>query len=339
MNASYELSKSTSVAAACDSFGLARSSFYRALEPKQKPTLAAKKGNPLALNDQETEQVIEALNSQEYLDKTPYEVYGSLIDKGLYLCSIRTMYRILKQSQQSQERRKGHRQKNYTKPELLATQPNQVWSWDITKLKMGTKWSYAYLYVIIDIFSRYVVGWMIAECESALLAEQFIAQTLEKQNIEPNQLTLHADRGSSMKSKTVAQLLSDLKVLKTHNRPHVSNDNPYSESQFKTLKYQPSFPQRFGSIQDARSYCETFFPWYNKEHHHSSIALLTPEMVHYGKHKQIIESRNQVLFEAFQKNPQRFKNIQPTHPPIPSAVWINKPNPQSDNDKPNLELN
>jgi len=223
------------------------------------------------------------------------------------------------------ERRKGHQRTHYHKPELLATKPNEVWSWDITKLKGPVTWSFFYLYVIMDIFSRYVVGWMVAHREQDALAKRLIEQSCIKQNIEPGQLTVHADRGSSMRSKLVAHLLADLGVTKTHSRPHVSNDNPYSESQFKTLKYCPEFPERFGSIQDARAFCQPFFDWYNKEHRHSGIALMTPEQVHYGLSQKVLHFRSKVLLKAFQKNPMRFKGKMPQPFELPEAVWINRP--------------
>ncbi len=226
------------------------------------------------------------LNSTRFADKAPAEVYATLLDEKTYLCSIRTMYRVLAANGQVRERRKQLHHPNYTKPELLATGPNQVWSWDITKLRGPAKWTYFHLYVILDIFSRYVVGWMIAENESAALANRLIAETVGKEELtveQLEQLTLHADRGTSMKSKLVAQLLADLGVTKTHSRPHTSNDNPFSESQFKTLKYRPEFPGRFGCLEDARSFCRSFFPWYNTEHRHHGIALLTPLQVHQGR--------------------------------------------------------
>jgi len=227
------------------------------------------------------------------------------------------------------ERRNQARHPKYQAPELLATASNQVWSWDITKLRGPVKWSYYYLYVILDIFSRFVVGWMIAYRESATLAKRLIAETCEKQNVQPGQLSLHADRGPSMKSKTVAFLLADLGVTKSHSRPYVSDDNPYSESQFKTLKYRPNFPARFGSIQDARSFCREFFPWYNQEHRHSGIGLMTPEMVHYGKAEQVSSQRQIVLASAFDAHPERFVRGIPMPPSVPEAAWINKPKVES----------
>ena len=247
-----------------------------------------------------------------------------------YLCSPRTMYRFLAAEHGSvKERRRQVQRPTYSKPELLATTPNQVWSWDITKLKGPAKWTCFYLYVIMDIFSRYVVGWMVAHREQKALAKRLIKQSCLKQEIEPGQLTLHADRGSSMKSNVVAQLLADLGVTKTHSRPHVSNDNPYSESQFRTLKYCPQFPQRFSSIQDCRAFCQDFFSWYNKEHRHSGIALMTPEQVHYGMADEISHRRASVLASAFEKHPNRFKNKIPVPDTLPKAVWINPPSTEN----------
>jgi putative transposase len=266
---------------------------------------------------------------ERFVDKAPTEVYATLLDEGTYHCSVRTMYRILAEAGEVRERRNQARHPKYQAPELLATAPNQVWSWDITKLRGPVKWSYYYLYVILDIFSRFVVGWMIAYRESATLAKRLIAETCEKQNVQPGQLNLHADRGSSMKSKTVAFLLADLGVTKSHSRPYVSDDNPYSESQFKTLKYRPDFPARFGSIQDARSFCREFFPWYNQEHRHSGIGLMAPEMVHYGKAEQVSSQRQIVLASAFVSHPERFVRGLPMPPSLPEAAWINKPKVES----------
>ena len=255
----------------------------------------------------------------------PSEVYATLLDEGVYLCSISTMYRILRKNEQVRERRDVARHASYEKPELLATRPNELWSWDITKLKGAAKWSYYYLYVIIDVYSRYVVGWMVAPRESAELARKLIGQSIDKQELDPNKLTIHADRGSSMKSKCVAMLLSDLGVTKTHSRPYVSNDNPFSESQFKTMKYRPQFPARFGCIEDGRAFCRDFFDWYNRKHHHSGIALLTPETVHYGLAEEARLNRNVTLDRAYQEHPERFVRKVPESPQLPEAVWINPP--------------
>jgi putative transposase len=323
MNAAEQLSEQTSVSAACESLGVPRSSFYRARQPKSEP-----KPRPTperALTQEEKEQVRQTLNSERFQDSAPRQVYATLLDDGEYLCSWSTMYRILNEHQEVRERRDQLRHPNYTKPELLATGSNQLWSWDITKLKGPAKWIYYYLYTILDVFSRYVPGWLIAECESATLAKQLIAESCVKQRIEPDQLTLHADRGSAMRSKTVAHLLADLGVTKTHSRPYVSNDNPYSESQFKTMKYRPDFPERFGSIQDARAWARPFFRWYNHEHHHSGLGLLTPVTVHYGQAQTVIEQRRKVLLAAYAAHPERFVRGEPKPPSLPTEVWINKP--------------
>jgi putative transposase len=267
------------------------------------------------------------LNSEPFQDSAPREVYAALLDQGQYLCSWSTMYRILNEHQLVSERRNQLRHPTYTKPELLATGPNQLWSWDITKLRGPTKWTYYYLYVILDVYSRYVTGWLIAKHESARLAEHLIAQTCAKQAIVPDQLTLHADRGSAMRSKPVALLLADLGVTKTHSRPYVSNDNPYSEAQFKTMKYRPGYPDRFGSIQDARAWARPFFHWYNHEHYHSGLALLTPATVHYGHAQAVLEQRQETLQAAYAAHPERFVRGVPRPPSLPMEVWINKPSP------------
>ncbi len=314
--------------AACEAFSVARATFYRYQNRKKQANHMVKERPtpPLALNPAERQTVIDILHSERFLDDTPYQVYAELLDEGHYHCSIRTMYRILASEHGCVKERRRHVQRpKYVKPELLATEPKQVWSWDITKLKGPVKWTYFYLYVIMDIFSRYVVGWMIAQRELGALAKRLIEDTCEKQQIERDQLIIHSDRGSSMKSKPVALLLSDLGVTKSHSRPHVSNDNPYSEAQFKTLKYCPRFPGRFGSIQDARTFCQQFFSWYNKEHRHSGIGLMTPEQIHYGQARKLYDNRCQVLLGAYEKTPQRFKSKVPKPHALPKAAWINKP--------------
>ena len=322
------LSTEVGIKAACDALNVPRSTFYRHSSPDAANGKKASKkpSPPLALNKAEQQAILDLLHSKRFCDMAPHQVYATLLDEGHYVCSIRTMYRLLEAEHgEVKERRRHVKHSGYKKPELLATGPNQVWSWDITKLKGPAKWNYFHLYVIIDIFSRYVVGWMVAPREQDALAKRLIEQSCEKQQILPDQLTIHADRGSSMKSKAVAHLLADLGITKTHSRPQVSNDNPYSEAQFKTLKYCPQFPERFGSIEDSRAFCRIFFQWYNKEHHHTGIALLTPEQVHYRMDKQILERRARVLADAFKKNPKRFKGKMPVPEPLPEAVWINKP--------------
>src|SRR5213593_5237648 len=277
---------------------------------------------PRALDPVERHGVLDLLHTR-FIDQAPAQVHATLLDEGTYLCSPRTMYRILDAAHEVKERRDQARRPHYVKPELLAMAPNQVWSWDITKVMGPAKWTYFYMYVLLDIFSRYVVGWMVAHRESAALAERLIGETCEKQGIEPGQLTLHADRGTSMTSKPVALLLADLGVVKTHSRPQVSNDNPFSESQFKTLKYRPEFPERFGSLQDTRSFGHIFFPWYNDEHHHSALGFLTPAMVHYKQTDLVLEQRQHVISAAYQLHPERFVRSAPRPPAVPTEAWIN----------------
>ncbi len=312
-----------SVEKICAGLGVARASYYRRQRPN--PVAITQRSHPRALSGNERQGVLGILNSERFWDQAPGEIYATLLDEGKYLCSERTMYRILADNQQVKERRDQLRHPGYQAPELIASRSNEVWSWDITKLLGPTKWTYFYLYVILDIFSRYVVGWMLAYRESAELAKRLIEQTIEREKIEPGSLTLHADRGPSMTSQPVAFLLAGLGVTKSHSRPYVSNDNPYSESQFKTMKYRPEFPERFGCYQDADRFCTEFFPWYNHVHHHSGVAYLTPYEVHYGMAQQRRDQRAEVLKEAFGKNPQRFVRGLPQPALLPTAAWINKP--------------
>lgn len=315
---------------ACEALSVSRATFYRQTNPHPPTPVLNRPDPPLALSQDERQKVIDELQSERFQDMAPLEVYSTLLDDGQYLCSPRTMYRILSDEHNGVKERRRHVQRpHYSKPELLATAPNQVWSWDITKLKGPAKWTYFYLYVIMDIYSRYVVGWMVAHREQDALAKRLIEQSCLKQDIQPGQLTVHADRGSSMKSKVVAQLMADLGVTKTHSRPHVSNDNPYSEAQFKTLKYCPSFPGSFGCIQDSRSFCQDFFHWYNEEHHHGGIAMLTPHQFHYGLADIITRQRAAVLLAAFERNPKRFKYKIPVPDTPPEAAWINPPSPDN----------
>jgi putative transposase len=311
---------------ACIALTIPRASFYRWQD--QMESARAERPRPvppLALSGEEEQADLEILHSERFVDQAPLEIYNTLLDKGNYLCSVRTMYRIMEKHDEVKERRNQLSHPHYQKPELLADGPNQLWSWDITKLKGPAKWTYYYLYVILDVFSRYVVGWIMAHRELSSLAQKLIEQTCEKQNIRPGQLTIHADRGSSMKSKPVAFLMADLGITKSHSRPYVSNDNPYSESHFKTLKYRPEFPESFGAIMDARVFCQPFFNWYNSKHYHSGIGFLTPEDVHYGRAEQIIKERKAVLDAAYEKNQKRFKGKMPTPAALPVTVWINKP--------------
>lgn len=319
------LGKSVGKKPACNALNVSRATFYRQHTKKEIVINSQRPVPPLALSIEERQAILDVAHEKRFWDSSPYQIYATLLDEGRYLGSIRTIYRTLARNNEINERRKQVLRPHYQKPELLASAPNQVWSWDITKLKGPAKWTYFYLYVILDIYSRYVVGYMVAHRESATLAKRLIQETSEKQRIPKGQLTLHADRGSSMKSKLVANLLADLGVTKTHNRPYVSNDNPYSESQFKTLKYSPGFPERFGSIQDARAFCRTFFTWYNSVHKHSGIALMTPEQVHYGHAQQILDHRAKVLKSAFKEHSKRFKGVVPKPFLLPEAAWINKP--------------
>ena len=307
----------------CTTLGVGRATYYRWQSPRTAPRGGG--CHPRALSAEEHYKVLSVLHEERFCDQAPGEVYATLLDEGHYLCSERTMYRILAENHEVRERRDQLRHPRYAAPELLATRPNEVWSWDITKLLGPSKWTYFYLYVILDIFSRYVVGWMVTYRESATLAERLIEQTIKRQDIEPGKLTLHADRGSSMTSKAVALLLADLGVTKTHSRPHVSNDNPYSESQFKTMKYRPEFPERFGCLQDSRGFCGEFFHWYNREHHHSGLGHLTPFAVHFGQAHEQREQRALVLRRAYERNPGRFVRGLPQPAALPEQVWINKP--------------
>ena len=312
--------------AACESLGVSRASLHRLRNPPPPlPEPRRRPSPPRALTAEERVIVLGHLHAERFQDRSPAEVYSTLLDEGVYCCSIRTLYRILAGEGEVRERRDQLTHPPYQKPQLLATGPNQLWSWDITKLLGPAKWTYFYLYVILDVFSRYVVGWMVADREGKELARQFIAETCAKQDIAPGELTIHADRGSSMTSKPVAFMLADLGVTKTHSRPHVSDDNPFSESQFKTLKYRPEFPDRFGSIQHARSFCREFFPWYNTEHHHSGLGLLTPEVVHTQCAEKVRDLRQRTLDVAYAAHPERFVRKPPQPPALPTEVWINRP--------------
>jgi putative transposase len=323
MATATKLAPVVGLTAACAALGLARATVYRRRRPDRSP--APRRPCPRALQPAEQHAVLAALHAPRFVDQTPREVYATLLDEGTYFCSVRTMYRLLLAHGELRERRDQLRHPQYAKPELLATRPNQVWSWDITKLLGPVKWTYFHLYVILDIFSRYVVGWMVADRESNQLAQQLIGATCAKENVAPGTLTIHADRGTSMKSKPVALLLADLGVTKTHSRPHVSNDNPFSEAQFKTLKYRPAFPERFGSVADARAFCGPFFHWSNHDHHHTGLGLLTPADVHFGRTESVLAQRQAVLTAAWQANPARFVRRPPVPQAPPTAVWINPP--------------
>lgn len=330
-----ELAPIVGTTAACAAVGRPRQSHYRWHRRSPPPARPERvpKPQPRALNEVERKEVLTVLHSDEHVDEAPATVYAKLLDQGVYLASTSTMYRILRANDEVRERRRLATHPPAKKPELLATKPNEIYSWDITKLLGPEKWTYYYLYVIIDIYSRYVPGWMLARAERAHLAERLLADTIAKQGVARDQLTVHADRGSSMASKPVAFLLADLGVTKSHSRPHVSNDNPFSESQFKTLKYRPEFPGRFGSFEDAHQFCNWFFSWYNDEHRHSGIAFHTPADVHYGRAETIQAHRATVLDTAYAAHPERFVRKPPAPRPLPEAAWINKPTEETPDSK------
>lgn len=326
--AAEELAPAVGTTAACDALGVARSTLYRRRKPRPPAEERPKRRSPRALPEPECRAVLHVVHSERFIDQAPASIVATLLDEGRYLCSIRTMYRILDEEGEVRERRNQLRHPAYAKPELLATGPNQVWSWDSSKLLGPVKWTYFYLLVMLDIFSRYVVGWMVSAREDAEVAKSFVAETIAKQG-NPEGLIVHADRGSAQTAKPLALLLADLGVTKSHSRPHTSNDNPYSEAAFKTLKYRPIFPARFGSIEDAREFCRRFFTWYNEVHRHSGVALMTPEAVHYGHADGLQEVRARALLEAYQAHPERFVNGAPRPWPLPTAAWINRPTIQT----------
>jgi putative transposase len=317
---------------ACAALGLSRASVHRRRIRQARPPAVSppRPRSPRALQAAERSAVLDLLRQPRFADLAPAEVYATLLDEGVYHCSIRTMYRILDEHSEVRERRAQLRHPAYHKPELLAEAPNIIWSWDITKLMGPAKWTYFYLYVILDIFSRRVVGWCVADAESTVLFKALFDDTIHKEQVPPGQLTLHADRGGPMKAKATAQMLADLGVTKSHSRPHTSNDNPFSESHFKTLKYQPRFPDRFGCIEDARQFCRDFFAWYNQDHHHAGLGLMTPDQVHHGQADLVHAARQNTLAQAFIAHPERFVRHPPMPPRKPTAVWINPPKPTPD---------
>jgi putative transposase len=316
-----ELSQSVGKARACQALDLPRSRLY----PRPQAARSSRSTPAHAFSAEERTAIRALLNSEGFMDKAPRQIYAALLDEGTYLCHWRSMYRILQDFSEVRERRKQRQHPVYRKPELLAEAPNQVWSWDITKLGGPAKWTHFALYTVIDIFSRFIVGWMIAERESAALAKQLIVAAAAKQHIQPEQLTLHADNGKPMKARTLALLLHELGIEKSHSRPYVSDDNPFSEAQFKTVKYHPTYPDRFGCVQDARAWARPFFDWYNYEHYHVGLNLLTPAVVHYGQAEVVCQQRQAVLAAAYARHPQRFARGEPVVKGVPDAVWINPP--------------
>lgn len=323
MNLAQQAAPQLGVSQACRQLGVPRSSLYRNRQPKAEPQPRPKPAR--ALSEPERQQVRQVLNSDRFMDQAPRQVYATLLDEGRYLCHWRSMYRILADFNEIRERRQPRRRPTYAKPELVATAPNKVWSWDITHLKGPRKYQVFCLYVIVDLYSRFVVGWLLADQESEWLARDLITAACLNQAITPQQLTLHADRGAPMRAKTVAQLLQDLKVSKSHSRPYQPNDNPYSEAHFKTLKYRPDYPAYFTSYQHAHSWCQAFFSHYNFDHYHSALNLLTPAVVHYGLADQVQAQRHQVLQLAYAQHPERFVRGAPAPTSLPAEVWINQP--------------
>ena len=322
-----ELTPLIGVKAACAALGEPRARHYRRHRKSPAPPRPERvpAPQPRALSEVERKEVRAVLNSEEHRDEAPGSVYAKLLDEGVYLASVSTMYRVLREHGEVGDRRRHATHPAHVKPELVATAPNQVFAWDITKLHGPTKWTYYYLYVVIDIFSRYVPGWMLAHAENSQLAEALLEETILKHGIGRGQLTIHSDRGSPMIAKPVAHLLADLGVTKSHSRPHCSNDNPHIESHFRTLKYRPDFPKNFGCYEDAHDHCGRFFTWYNEEHRHSGIGFHTPADVHYGRAEFVRSRRAEVLSAAFAAHPERFVRQPPVPPALPAAAWINKP--------------
>jgi putative transposase len=319
----------TGVGPACNAIGWSRTHFYRQQKPASHtpPRLKTpgRHGDKRALTPAQEEQILAHLNSERFLDCSPRQVWATLLDEGLYLCSWRTMYRLLGKNQQIKERRTIRRHPKYVRPELAASGPNQVWTWDITYLKGPQRGTFFYLYVVMDLYSRLVVGWLLAESECAELAQRLLDQSYRKHKVQPGQLTIHADRGAPMKSKSVQQLLSDLDVRASHSRPRVSNDNPFSEAGFKTMKYSPDFPARFAGLSEAEGFCREYFVWYNEEHYHTGIALLTAAQVHYKEAETVLAKRQATLDAVFAECPERFGNRRPQVARLPETVFINRP--------------
>ena len=325
MNAAQGLARQVGVAPACRALGVSRATYYRRTRPGTGQQQPRRRTPARALGPREREAVREVLYAPRFIDCSPGEIVATLLDEKKYLCSERTMYRVLAQEGASRERRNQLRHPPYTKPELVATAPDEVWTWDITKLLGPKKWIYYYLYVIMDLFSRYVVGWMVADKENGSLASRLIEESCSKHFVRPEILTLHSDRGSPMTAKCTAQLLADLGVTQSLSRPRVCDDNPFSEAQFKTVKYHPGFPGRFASQPAAIDYCRSFFPWYNQQHRHAGIAMLTPADVYFGRAPMILARRQQVLDQAYEAHPERFPRGRPRAPALPEAVYINPP--------------
>ena len=321
-----ELSPIVGTRPACRVLGASPATIYRRRRPPEPRPSRPRPTPARALSVAEREAVLAELHSERFVDSSPAQVWATLLDEGRYLASERTMYRLLAARHGGvRERRDQLTHPGYAKPELLAQRPNELWSWDISKLKGPAKWTYFYLYVILDVFSRYAIGWTVQYRENGQLAKALIEQATEQQQIGRSVLTLHADRGGPMRGKPIAFLLADMGITKTHSRPYTSTDNPYSEAHFKTLKYRPEFPERFDDIEPARDFCRGFFHWYNHEHRHSGIGLMTPAAVHHGQAHQLHTARTRVLQDAYTATPERFVRRAPAPPKLPTATWINKP--------------
>lgn len=325
MSAALDLATNTAERTLCVATGLSRSTLRRRRHGVPERPTQRRPVPKRALSEHERAQVLSVLHRERFADRAPAAIHAVLLDEGVYLCSVSTMYRLLRSHDEVRERRRIARHPEYQKPELLATGPRQVLSWDITKLRGPHQGEWFALLVMLDIFSRFVVGWMLVRRANAELAKHFIAQTLERQGIEPGQAVVHADRGAEMTAQPVCALLDKLGVVRSHSRPHVSDDNPYSESQFRTLKYHHEFPERFGSFEHAHQFMGGLITWYNYEHRHSGIAMLTPAMVHEARAEQVLTARHAVMIKAHQANPERFVRGVPKRLALPSAVWINPP--------------
>ncbi len=325
MNAVAQLLPTVPLRRAARALGVSHATWYRRRRARVVCRQHRRPRPPLAFSIEERQAILTTLNSARFVDCTPRIAWARLLDEGAYLASVSTFYRVLAAEGQSRERRNQLVHPAHVKPELIATGPNQVWSWDITRLRGSLKWQFFYLYVLLDIFSRYVVGWLVAEAENAGLAQALIEETCRKYGIARDTLKLHSDRGSPMRAKTPAELLVDLGVAASFSRPRVSNDNPFSESQFKTLKYYPSFPECLFGVEHARAYLRHWFPWYNEEHLHAGIGFMTPEAVHFNRAADLQAQRTRVLQAAFAANPARFKHCMPTPPDLPAVVGINIP--------------
>jgi putative transposase len=326
MSAALELAQEAPERTLCAALGVSRSTLRRRRRgPQGRSTLVTCRVPRRALSDADRAQVLGVMHSERFADRAPATIHATLLDEGIYLCSVSTMYRLLRTNDEVRERRRIARHPEYHKPELVAVAPRQVFSWDITKLRGPHKGEWFALLVMIDIFSRFIVGWMLVRRANAELAEHFIAQTLEREGIQPGQVILHADRGIEMTAQAVCVLLDTLGVVRSHSRPYVSDDNPYSEAQFRTLKYYHEFPDRFASFEHAHGFMGNFVKWYNFEHRHSGIAMLTPAVVHRGEAERVLAARHETLKAAYRANPERFVRGEPKPIALPSAVWINPP--------------